>query len=330
MPLDPLSPLAVKMWSPELIASSWERREPIDSGSLRRLPNVAEWCSSSKERNDAFDSLVAEALADMQRWGAEPRGVIPCGVGSLAVAVVLTDGAGVAKWMPETGSAHRAAAMAAALHTADIGPALLASSDRGILLARVEPGVPLRSLPHDESLVVEVARLLPRVRALDPAVLDGLPRTDPIAEMASAEYSDLLDETDGFSDRALVTARAALHAVEGLSRVVGHRDVQLGNVLAGSDGRLYLIDADGSADAGYDDAARLVTHATVDAWGRAQMWDVNLLLEQVAAVAQLDEGVLRVVALAKAAGTARYIRRCVPERAWEWRAADQLCSVLDA
>lgn len=315
------------MWEAGLIADAWERVDILDSEHLRAKSNVAEWCASSPARDEGFDKLLNAAKQDLHEWGVEARGVIPCGVGSLAVAVATRTGLAVAKWMPEPGSAMRSAALVRGLHAASLGPQLLEESPFGVLMEKVDPGTPLRSLAPDLRYVDAVAHMLNAVREL--AAPAGVELARPLDEMAAEEFGDLETELDGLSRRAQRTAAAALEATNGLRRFVGHGDVQLGNVLLGPDGRLQLIDATGTNDSGYDDAARLAVHATVDALGAGASWDAEEVIQRVARAACLDADTLRVVALAKAANTARYIKRCVPSREWEWRAADEVFLALE-
>ncbi len=327
MALPERSPLDRAMWEAELIADAWERIDDLDAAHLRSKPNVAEWCASSSTRDEGLVELLEVARRDIREWGVEPRGVIPCGVGSLAVAVMTRTGLAVAKWMPETGSALRTAALIRGLHTASLGPALLDESMFGVLMEKVDPGTPLRSLAPDLRHVDAVARMLNAVRGL--AVPGGVELGRPLQEMAFEEFEDLETELDGFSRRAQRTAADAVEVTSGLPLGLGHGDVQLGNVLLGPDGVLKLIDAGGTYDSGYDDAARLAVHATVDALGAGVPWSAEDVIRRVAKAAGLDADTLRVVALAKAANTARYIKRCVPAREWEWRAADEVFLALE-
>jgi hypothetical protein len=322
------SPLDPAMWGVDAIASVWDRRDDVTAEGLLARANVAEWVASTPERSALFVSLVKQVVGDLRSWDVEPRGVYPSGVGGITVAVVRGDQQMVGKWVAEISEVTGLVTMAMALGDAGLGPRVLAASAHGFLMDRVDPGVPLRSFAPSLDAVVRAARLLPVVRTL-PLTLAAT-RHDPLASMRADVTDRAGDDADGFGARVLA-ALDGLAPWSGATSVATHGDYQLGNVLTSDHalGGLMLVDTSGVADAGYLDAGRLAVHATCDALGAGFDWDIEAVVIAVAAAAEMDVDGVAAMARVMAANTALYIKRCVPERAWEWQACDAMCAALD-
>jgi len=316
-------------WDPELIDRSWSSAESFDAGRLSGLANVAEYLSSGPNRGELFSALVDSAVSDMSLWGVVPLGVIPCGFGALTVAVRCGGTDMVGKRFVEPEAAEVQIRAATLFVAAALGPDVVASSRRGLLTSRVRPGTPLRSLQPGLRTVRRAAALLPTIRSLDWGSLAELAspaaRMVERAEAAAADDDD--DDGDGFTARYLEFSKRALERVDG-QNMFGHGDLQFGNILAGPSASWYVIDAEPVRDPGYYDAVRMCVGAAIDAVASGAQWDVGRSVREVAVIAGLDPEVAAVVARARLAETARYIKRCVAGRDSEWRAADVLCNEL--
>lgn len=331
------------MWGTAEFVDVWKRRDPFTSESLLSRPNVGAWAASTQERGDGFEALVVAAQRDISAWGATPLGVFSCGYGGVSVALDLPgpdrrQRQGVGKWVAERDRVAAIAEGSQVLCEMGIGPAVLNVSDAGLLLERVVPGLPLRTLsPSLDGLRAAMETL---------AKLRGTParRRGEVRHLLSpplVEVSDWVTEAGrtsfdaGLSDHYALAVTCLYEAVELVDAQIegfGHGDYQSGNVLlasgAGLGGPMAVVDVVGTTDNGLVDAARFTTAWLVDAHMLGISLGIDAAIVLAAGQVGLDESELAKMCRLISGITGFHVRRTGPDRVSEYEGYSQLLRAL--
>lgn len=272
--------LSHNMWSIEAIDSAWLRHDELTVESLLEHENVREWVNSSLTRSTGFEELLNRANIDLENWKAIPLGVLPSGVGALTLAVQHASGFAVAKWTSEI-ELHESQLLAASIYQrAQLGPSVLEISSSGYLMERVQPGIPLRSFKPNLDNLMKVVELLRQIQDIRFSQLPDLPSLDQITKKETLHVLSMESNNPFFEfmpRQDLPTGEFRL----------AHGDLQLGNILTSNDD-LSVIDGLALKDNGYWDAARLVMHSFVDAYGQGIRWDLASLFKEVSGCLEID------------------------------------------